>query len=109
MASRFLSKIQSDSSQTPSPNDGVHPLTRYAMSRVEQLAPHRTMLGMILASGSGAAECATTFGGLVAELVEGLERNLEEKPAHISAAASAGRSASQHISAAVRRRHTLKT
>jgi exocyst complex component 7 len=91
MASGLLAKIQSDSSQTPSPSDGVHPLTRRAMARVEQLAPHRTVLGVILASAGG--ERATTFGGLVAELIGALERNLEEKSAHISA----GGSASPHL------------
>ncbi|GJM92155.1 hypothetical protein PR202_ga08590 [Eleusine coracana subsp. coracana] len=89
--SGLMAWIQSDSSHGLwGADDGVHPLTRYVMTHVEQdLAPHRTMLGLILASGDinapaasgGAAERVTTFGGLVEKLIEALERKLEKKPA----------------------------
>ncbi|TVU36138.1 hypothetical protein EJB05_18054, partial [Eragrostis curvula] len=91
MVSGLMAKIQSDASCTRSAADGgVHPLTRYAMTSVELLAPHRTVLGLILASGgvdapAGGAEAVTSFGSLVAELVAALERNLEEKSALIFA------------------------
>ncbi|XP_062228962.1 exocyst complex component EXO70A1-like [Phragmites australis] len=89
MISGLMAKIRSDCSHTPSATDGVHPLTRYAMNCVELLAPHRTALDVILANGdgdeagapSGGAERVTSFGSLVSELIAGLERNLEEKPA----------------------------
>ncbi|TVU36141.1 hypothetical protein EJB05_18058, partial [Eragrostis curvula] len=68
-------------------------LARYAMICVELLAPHRTALDLALATGGederGAlaegAEAVTSFGVLVAELIEGLERNLEEKSALVCA------------------------
>ncbi|KAK3162770.1 hypothetical protein QOZ80_1BG0093510 [Eleusine coracana subsp. coracana] len=79
-------------------DDGVHPLTRYVMTRVEQeLAPYRTVLGLILATSgdvNGAAERVTTFGGLVEELIEALERNLEKISA-LNAGGSA--SAAAHL------------
>jgi exocyst complex component 7 len=77
---------------------GVHPLTRYVMTWVELLAPHRAALELILADGApaGAAERVARFGGLVARLIEGLERNLEEKSALICADAAGG-SASWHL------------
>uniref|UniRef100_A0ACD5W2A8 Uncharacterized protein n=1 Tax=Avena sativa TaxID=4498 RepID=A0ACD5W2A8_AVESA len=57
---------------------GVHPLTRYTMAYVELLAPHRGALDLILASTSGGAEGASSFEGLVSELIASLEPNLEE-------------------------------
>ncbi|GJM92153.1 hypothetical protein PR202_ga08588 [Eleusine coracana subsp. coracana] len=90
MVNGLMAKIQSDYSRTSSPVDGgVHPLTRYVTTRVEQeLAPHRTVLGLILATSgdvNGAAERVTTFAGLVDELIEALERNLEKISALIFA------------------------
>ncbi|XP_062207821.1 exocyst complex component EXO70A1-like [Phragmites australis] len=95
MIGSLMAKIQSDWSHTPSATDGVHPLTRYDMACVELLAPHRTALDVILANGdgdgagapAGGAERVTSFGSLVSELIVGLERNLEEKPALACAAA----------------------
>ncbi|WVZ67764.1 hypothetical protein U9M48_016804 [Paspalum notatum var. saurae] len=83
-------KIQTESSQAE--GVGVHPLAEYTMTCVELLAPHRAALDMILADG-GEGERATSFGGLVAELIAGLERSLEEK----CGLAFADGSPSQHL------------
>ncbi|KAK3162764.1 hypothetical protein QOZ80_1BG0093440 [Eleusine coracana subsp. coracana] len=95
----LMAWIRSDSSHGLwGADDGVHPLTRYVMTRVEkELAPHRTVLGLILASGDinapsasgGGAERVTTFGGLVEKLIEALERKLEKKPAFKAGGSSA--------------------
>lgn len=85
MLSGLIAKIQNDSShRLPSAAYGVHPLTRYAMTHMEQLAPHRTVLSFILATGdvdvlAGGDERVATFGSFVAELIESLERNLENQ------------------------------
>ncbi|TVU36140.1 hypothetical protein EJB05_18057, partial [Eragrostis curvula] len=52
MVSGVMAKIQSDPSATPSraPDGGVHQVTQYTMTCVERLAPHRTVLGLILCS-----------------------------------------------------------
>ncbi|GJM92265.1 hypothetical protein PR202_ga08716 [Eleusine coracana subsp. coracana] len=68
----------SSSSHAQSASGGVHLLTRLAVARVEQLAPHRAALDLILGD-AGNASAVASFGGLVAELIEGLERGLEEK------------------------------
>ncbi|KAJ1286698.1 hypothetical protein BS78_03G371900 [Paspalum vaginatum] len=83
-------KIQTESS--PAEGVGVHPLAGYAMTCVDLLAPHRTALDLILADG-GEGERATSFGSLAAELIAGLERNLEEK----CGLAFADGSPSQHL------------
>ncbi|XBI08821.1 hypothetical protein VPH35_136497 [Triticum aestivum] len=60
---------------------GVHPLTRYAVSCIESLAPHRPALDLILASTSDSFEGVNSFGDLFSELIASLEPNLEEKSA----------------------------
>ncbi|XP_062207822.1 exocyst complex component EXO70A1-like [Phragmites australis] len=95
----LVAKIRTDCSQAESASVGVHPLTRYAMTCVELLAPHRTELDVILANGdgdlpgapAGGAERVTSFGSLVSELIAGLERNLEEKSALAYAEADGSR------------------
>lgn len=57
---------------------GVHPLTRYAVSCIESLAPHRGALDVILASTGGILEGVNSFGDLFSELVASLEPKLEE-------------------------------
>ncbi|CAD6228640.1 unnamed protein product [Miscanthus lutarioriparius] len=101
----LITKIREDCSQaageTATHGIGVHPLARYAMTCVELLAPHRTALDLVLADGgedergaaAGGAERVGSFGGLVAELIAGMERNLEEK----SALAFADGSPWQHL------------
>ena len=91
----LVAKIRTDSSRAE--GVGVHPLARYAITCVELLAPHRVALDLILANAgeergapagederkapAGGAEGVTSFGGLVSELMAGMERNLEEKSA----------------------------
>ena len=91
----LVAKIRTDSSRAE--GVGVHPLARYAMTCVELLAPHREALDLILANAgedpAGGAEGVASFGGLVSELIAGMERNLEEK----SAVACAGGSLSRHL------------
>ena len=104
----LVAKIRTDSSRAE--GVGVHPLARYAITCVELLAPHRVALDLILANAgedergapagederkapAGGAEGVTSFGGLVSELIAGMERNLEEKPV----LACAGGSPSRHL------------
>jgi len=85
-------------------------LERALRACVELLAPHRVALDLILANAgedergapagederkapAGGAEGVTSFGGLVSELIAGMERNLEEKPV----LACAGGSPSRHL------------
>uniref|UniRef100_J3L6W4 Exocyst subunit Exo70 family protein n=1 Tax=Oryza brachyantha TaxID=4533 RepID=J3L6W4_ORYBR len=75
---------------------GVHPLTRYAMTCVELLAPHGPALDVILSNG-GAAEGVNSLGGLVAVLVTSLERNLEEISPEISSDDGDAVAASRHL------------
>lgn len=77
---------------------GVHPLTRYAMTCVELLSPHRAALDLILANGAG--ESVTSLGSLVAVLVTSLERHLEEinpKLSNDDDDAAAAAAASRHL------------
>ncbi|KAM3209266.1 hypothetical protein ACQJBY_063757 [Aegilops geniculata] len=65
-------------SETRGVGAAVHPLTRYAVSCIESLAPQRGALDVILASTGGSLEGVNSFGDLFSELVASLEPKLEE-------------------------------
>ncbi|PUZ53413.1 hypothetical protein GQ55_5G051000 [Panicum hallii var. hallii] len=92
MVSGVVAKVQGDCPRTPSAAGGVHPLAREAMSCVELLARHRTTLELILADGGERdAPAGSLAAGLVAELIAGLERNLQRKLAVACADAGGSR------------------
>ncbi|RLN22665.1 exocyst complex component EXO70A1-like [Panicum miliaceum] len=87
-----VAKVQGDCPRTPSAAGGVHPLACDAMTCVELLARHRTTLDLILAGGGERdAPVGSLAAGLVAELIAGLERNLEGKLAVACADAGGSR------------------
>ena len=87
MVSGVVAKVRGDCPRTPSAAGGVHPLARDAMTCAELLARHRTTLDLILAGGGGERDAAA----LVAELIAGLERNLQGKLALACADAGGSR------------------
>ncbi|KAF0916392.1 hypothetical protein E2562_007493 [Oryza meyeriana var. granulata] len=95
LISRIRTTDRSPTAWSAAHGVGVHPLTRYAMTCVELLSPHRAALDLILANGAAdAAESVSSLGSLVAALVTSLERNLEEikhKLSNDTAAAAASR------------------
>ena len=91
MVSGVVAKVRGDCPRAPGAAGGVHPLARDAMTCAELLTRHRTTLDMILAGGERDAPSGSLAAALVAELIAGLERNLQGKLALACADAGGSR------------------